>query len=151
MVIAIAIAGQQKVVFCNLHIVEYILLDVLIHLVFDGQFANRRQRICHIDTQLVLMTIHRKNGNLRSIVGSFNSRDIAIGIQGHIDFACLSTLDIKAVHTYLRINLSWNGILISIVARIFGKLAALRLQALKQLHRVLLNCTLIIANPDDLL
>ena len=134
MVITVALTGQQDMILCYLHIVEHFLLDVLLYFVLDSQLTHRRQRICHIDTQLVLMAIHRKDSDFRWVAGRFDTWDIAVGIQWHVDLACLATLDIKAVHTYLRVHLSWHGIFIGIVA-----------------NRVLFNRTLVVANPYKLL
>ena len=96
------------------------------------------------------MTILCKDSYLSRIARSLYAGDITLGIQRHVDFTSLMTLDIIAPHANLRVNLSWYGILISIVTRIFGKLSALWFQALKQLHRVLLNRTLIVTDPDNL-
>ena len=150
-VISVALAWQQNVVACNLHIVEHLFLHILIHLVFDGQFAYCRQWISHIDTQHILMAIHRKDGYLRCIACGFDARYVAVFVKRQVDFASLMALDVVAPHAYLRVYLSWHRILVGIIAWIFSKLLALWLCALKQLHRVLLYSTLVVANPDNLL
>ena len=96
------------------------------------------------------MTVHRHDSHLCGVTGSLDTGYIAIGIKGHTDFARLMRLDIIAHDLHLRIHLSWNRILVGIVARILGILAALGCQTLEELHRILLHRTFIIANPHNL-
>ena len=150
MVKAIALTRQQDMLVGDLDILQHILFDVLLHLILYRQLTDRRYGICHIDTESVLMTVHGEDGYLRRIAGGLDTGDVTIGIEGHINLPYLTRLNIITPYTHLRIRLSRNGIFISISTRIFRKLLALRLQALKQLHRVLLHRTLVVADPDDL-
>ena len=151
MVIAIALTRQQDMLVCDLHIRQHVFLDILVHLVLDGQLAHRRERIGHIDTEHVLMAVHGEDGNLRRITGSLDARDIAVGIEWQVDLPRLVRLDVITQHAHLRVHLSRHRILIGVVAWIFRKLLSLRNKTLEQLHRILLYGTFVIAYPHDLL
>ena len=150
MVVAVALAGQQDMLIRDTHIVEHVFLDILINFVLDSQLAHRRERVCHIDAQHVLMTVHRHDGHLGRIACGLDAGDIAVGIERHADLARLMRLDIIAHDLHLRIYLSWHRILVSIVAWIFGILLAFRGQPFEELHGILLHGTLVIAYPHDL-
>ena len=97
------------------------------------------------------MAVHGHDGHLGRIAGSFDTGDIILGTQRQVDLTGLMTLDIIAPHAYLRVVLSGHGVLIGVIARVLGKLGAGGLQALEQLHRVLLNGALVVTDPQNLL
>ena len=151
MVISVALAWQQNVVICNLHVVKHLFLHILVNLILDGQLAYCRQRIGHIYAQHILMAIHCEDSNLSRIACCLDTWDVSLCVEWQFYLTCLMTLYVVAPHANLRVHLSWHWVLVCIVARIFSKLLALRLCALKQLHRVLLHSALVVANPDNLL
>ena len=119
MIIAVALAGQQDMLVCDLHLLERLFLHILIDLVFDSQLTDGRQRIGHIDPQHVLMAIECEDGYLRRIAGSLYTGDIAVCIQRQFDASRLMRLDVKTMHTDLRIHLTRHRIFIGIESRIF--------------------------------
>ena len=134
----------------QLNLFEALLLEIFISLFLQSQLADSRERIGHIDTQHVLMAVHRHDGHLRGIARRLDAGDIAISVERHVDLASLMRLDIIAVHTDLRVHLSRHRILIGIVARIFRILTVLGIQSLEDLHGILLHSALVITDPDNL-
>ena len=64
MVIAITLTGQQDMLVRYLYVVERLFLHVLVNLILDNQLRHCRERIGHIDLQVVLVTIEGEYGYL---------------------------------------------------------------------------------------
>ena len=95
---AVAVAGQKDVLVGKLDAADGFVLDVAGHLILDDHLTLRGQRISHIDAKAILMTIHRIDGNALRIAGHDDTRNIAVGIDGHLQLVRLTTGDIVRPH-----------------------------------------------------
>ena len=93
-VIAITFTGQKDILVGNLYILESLFLHILVNLILNNQFRYRREWICHIDLQVILMTVQRKDDYLLRIGSRHDARDISISLQRQVDGTCLMRLDI---------------------------------------------------------
>ena len=143
----VTIAGQKDMLFGKLDVADGFVLDVASHLVLDDHFTLCGQRICHINTQAILMAIHCIDGNALGIAGHHDAWNIAVSIDRNLQLACLCGTDVIRPHRAGRVPFACNGILIGVETRIVGILSTFGFQAFEQRHRVLLDLTLVVTNP----
>ena len=148
---AVALAGQHDVAVGNLQLLERLLLDVFLHLVLDDHRADRRQRVAHIDLQVVLMAVHRQHADLRGVAGRQQAGNVAVLVERQLERTRLVALDVVAEDADLSVHLARHGVLVRVLAGIVAELAALGGQALEHLHRVLAHLALVETHPHQLL
>ena len=93
------------------------------------------------------MAVHRTHSHTAGIARHQHARHIAVGVQGQLQLLRRAACNVVTPHADRGIHFAGDGIFIGIVARIVGKLLALRLHTLELRHRVLLHLTLVVAHP----
>ena len=96
MVVAVALAGQEDMTAGDPKSAEHLFLDVFVSLVLDNKLAEGRERVAHIDAQLVLMAVHRDDSHLRGVLRRQDTGDIAVRLQRQLELARLMALDVVA-------------------------------------------------------
>ena len=144
------VTRQQNVTICQDYTLNSLLTDILRHLLLNHLTAHRRQRIAHKDAQAVLMTVQSKHCDLTWIGRHLQTGNISIRIQRNLQLSHLTTTNIKTPYRHTRIYLTGYWILVRVKARIFRIFHPLWFLTFKERHRVLLDCTLVISNPNQL-
>ena len=147
---AVTFTGQEDMLVGNLHVLKCLLLHILVYLVLDDQLRYRRERVGHVDLQVILMAVQSEDGNFLRIRGGHDARNIAIGIKRQVNSTRLSTLDVKRHHLHPGILLTRHGILVGVTAGIVVILFPFGCHAFEELHRILGHISLVVAYPDYL-
>ena len=96
MVVAVALAGQEDMTTGDPKAAEHLILDVFVCLVLDHELAEGRERVAHIDAQMILMTVHRDDSHLRGVLRRQDTGNIAVRLQRQLELARLMALDVVA-------------------------------------------------------
>ena len=147
----IPVAGQQHILVCHSEPAGALLLDVFLRLILDEQLTHRRKRIGLVNAQTVLMAIEREHQYLLRLGCRLDARDIAVGIQWHLQLACLSAGNIKAPYRTLGIVSTSHWIFIGVGTWIFGILIVSRSLSLIERHGILAHLRFVVAHPYQLL
>ena len=143
----VPLAGQQDMVVGNLDGREHILPDIAVHLVADNELADGRERVDHIDGQLVLMAVHGIDGHLGGVAGHDDTGDISVLVEGHLQLPGLSRLDVETVHGDGGVLFARHRIFVAVETGIFGVFLLGRAESLEPLEGKFLHLALVVPYP----
>ena len=147
--VAIAVAGEQDVAFAHNHLAEHVLLHIFGNAFLDEQLGNGGACIHGVEVQHVLMAVHRSHDDLIGFAHREDARQIAIGVDRHLQLACLSALDVEAPSRNGGIHLAGLRIFIAVEAGIELVFGTLGLHALEELQRIFAHGFLVEAHPAE--
>ena len=95
------------------------------------------------------MAVHRGHDNAVFRACRQNARHVAVGVDGHLQLACLSAFHVVAPGRHLRVVFAGLRIFVAVESGIVCIFAALRPHSLEHLQRVLLHVAPVEANPAE--
>ena len=129
---------------------ECLFLDIFLRLVFYHQLTHGGEGVGEIDAQHILMAVEGDHSHFGGIVGSHNTRHIAVVVYRHLQLSRLMRLDIVAHYAHLGIIGTCNRVFISVEAGIVGILILGRDESFIPLEGELSHLALVITHPAQL-